>query len=210
MYAPALLFEETRSPSWPCSRTLLIKSSLCKSRATSSRIIISHGCTLVRAWSPTALSKSFIFLGLIKIGDEPFVIEYNCRMGDPETEVVIPRIKSDLLDLFEGVASQTLHQKTLEIDQRTATTVMLVSGGYPEAYEKNKTIKGLATVQNSIPFHAGTKQEGNDVLTAGGRVLALTSFGNSIQEALQHSFANAKKVNFEKKYYRKDIGFDLV
>jgi phosphoribosylamine--glycine ligase len=154
--------------------------------------------------------QGFIFIGLMNDNGNPSVVEYNVRMGDPETEVVIPRIKSDLLDLFEGVATRTLGEKTYEVDQRTATTVMLVSGGYPEAYEKGKVMTGFDTIENSIPFHAGTKQEGDDIVTSGGRVLALTSFGADIQEALSHSFANAEKVNFEKKNYRSDIGFDLV
>lgn len=154
--------------------------------------------------------KGFIFIGLMNDNGNPSVVEYNVRMGDPETEVVIPRIKSDLLDLFEGVANQTLHEKTFEVDVRTATTVMLVSGGYPEAYEKGKIMTGFDAIENSIPFHAGTKQEGDNVVTSGGRVLALTSFGDTIEEALNHSFANAEKINFEKKNYRKDIGFDLV
>ncbi|MGB0883071.1 MAG: phosphoribosylamine--glycine ligase [Vicingaceae bacterium] len=154
--------------------------------------------------------KGFIFIGLMNDNGNPSVVEYNVRMGDPETEVVIPRIKSDLLDLFEGVANQTLGEKTFEVDERTATTVMLVSGGYPEAYEKGKIMTGFESIENSIPFHAGTKQDGENVVTSGGRVLALTSFGNSIQEALAYSFKNAETVNFEKKNYRKDIGFDLV
>lgn len=154
--------------------------------------------------------KGFIFIGLMNHNGNPSVVEYNVRMGDPETEVVIPRIKSDLLDLFEGVMNQTLGEKTFEVDERTATTVMLVSGGYPEAYEKGKVMTGFDAVENSIPFHAGTKQDGDNIVTSGGRVLALTSFGSTIQEALSHSFANAENINFEKKNYRKDIGFDLV
>ena len=154
--------------------------------------------------------KGFIFIGLMNDNGNPSVVEYNVRMGDPETEVVIPRIKSDLLDLFEGVAKQTLHEKSFEVDERTATTVMLVSGGYPEAYEKGKVITGFDTVENGIAFHAGTKQDGANVVTSGGRVLALTSFGTTIQEALDHSFKNAENIKYEKKNYRKDIGFDLV
>ncbi|PCI98243.1 MAG: phosphoribosylamine--glycine ligase [Flavobacteriales bacterium] len=154
--------------------------------------------------------KGFIFIGLMNDNGNPSVVEYNVRMGDPETEVVIPRIKSDLLDLFEGVANQTLGEKTFEVDERTATTVMLVSGGYPEAYEKGKIMTGFDAIENSIAFHAGTKQDGDNVITAGGRVLALTSFGADIKEALQHSFKNAENIQFEKKNYRKDIGFDLV
>jgi len=154
--------------------------------------------------------KGFIFIGLMNDNGNPSVVEYNVRMGDPETEVVIPRIKSDLLDLFEGVGNQTLHEKSFEVDERTATTVMLVSGGYPEAYEKGKVMTGFNTIENSIPFHAGTKQDGENIVTSGGRVLALTSFGTDINDALQYSFANAKKIDFDKKYYRTDIGFDLV
>jgi phosphoribosylamine--glycine ligase len=154
--------------------------------------------------------KGFIFIGLMNHNGNPSVVEYNVRMGDPETEVVIPRIKSDLLDLFEGVANQTLHEKSFEVDQRTASTVMLVSGGYPEAYQKGKVITGFDAIQNGLVFHAGTKQDGAHVITSGGRVLALTSFGKTIQEALQHSFKNADAIQFEKKNYRKDIGFDLL
>ena len=154
--------------------------------------------------------RGFIFIGLMNDNGNPSVVEYNVRMGDPETEVVIPRIKSDLLDLFIGVGSQTLHEKSFEVDERTATTVMLVSGGYPEDYEKGKVMTGFDKVENSIAFHAGTKQQGNDVVTAGGRVLAITSFGTDIKDALSKSFANAEKINYTKKYYRKDIGFDLV
>lgn len=154
--------------------------------------------------------KGFIFIGLMNDNGSPSVVEYNVRMGDPETEVVIPRIKSDLLDLLEGVANQTLGEKTFEIDERTATTVMLVSGGYPEAYEKGKIMTGFDEVENSIAFHAGTKQEGDNIVTSGGRVLALTSFGSDIKDALSKSFTNAEKINFDKKYYRTDIGFDLI
>lgn len=154
--------------------------------------------------------KGFIFIGLMNDNGNPSVVEYNVRMGDPETEVVIPRIKSDLLDLFEGVANQTLHEKIVEVDERIATTVMLVAGGYPEDYNKGDVMTGFEQIKNSIAFHAGTKQEGNNIVTNGGRVLALTSFGKDIKEALSYSFANAEKINYSKKYYRKDIGFDLV
>lgn len=153
--------------------------------------------------------KGFIFIGLIKVNNEPLVIEYNVRMGDPETEAVLPRMKSDLLELFQAVGEEKLEEKTIELDPRYATTVMMVSGGYPEAYEKGKLMTGINEVEGSIVFHAGTKLEGEKVLTNGGRVMTLTSFGESINEALEKSFANAEKVNFEGKYYRKDIGFDL-
>ena len=153
--------------------------------------------------------KGFIFIGLIKVDNEPIVIEYNVRMGDPETEAVLPRIKSDLLELFQAVGEGKLDEKTLELDPRFATTVMMVSGGYPEAYEKGKVMSGIDTVKDSIVFHAGTKQVGTEVQTNGGRVMALTSFGDSINEALAKSFANAEKVDFDGKYYRTDIGFDL-
>lgn len=154
--------------------------------------------------------RGFIFIGLMNNKGEPSVIEYNCRMGDPETEVVIPRINSDLLDLLEGVATQTLHQKNYEVNPQTATTVVLVSGGYPEDYEKGKVVSGLEETQGSQVFHAGTKQDGNKVLTSGGRVFAVTSFGKSIEEAVKKSFTNAEKIKYDKKYYRKDIGKDLI
>jgi phosphoribosylamine--glycine ligase len=153
--------------------------------------------------------KGFIFIGLIKVKEEPLVIEYNVRMGDPETEVVLPRIQSDLLELFQAVGNGTLNQVQLKIDQRYATTIMLVSGGYPEAYEKGMEIKGIDTVGSSIPFHAGTKIENGKVLTNGGRVMALSSFGISMEEALTKSFKSAESVKFLNKYFRKDIGFDL-
>lgn len=153
--------------------------------------------------------KGFIFIGLIKVDDEPMVIEYNVRMGDPETEAVLPRIKSDLLELFQAVGNGKLAEKTLELDPRFATTVMMVSGGYPKAYEKGKNITGIKDVQDSIVFHAGTKIEGSEIHTSGGRVIALTSLGEKLNEALTNSFANADKIKFEGKYYRTDIGFDL-
>ena len=153
--------------------------------------------------------KGFIFIGLIKVDNEPMVIEYNVRMGDPETEAVIPRIKSDLLELFQAVGEGKLAENTLELDPRFATTVMMVSSGYPKAYEKGKNITGIEDVQNSIVFHAGTKIKGSEILTNGGRVLALTSLGEKMNEALKNSFANVDKIKFEGKYYRSDIGFDL-
>ena len=153
--------------------------------------------------------KGFIFIGLINVKGEPKVIEYNVRMGDPETEVVIPRIKSDLLNLLKGIGDGTFSEKDLEIREEVATTIMLVSGGYPEAYKKGKKITGIEKVSNSIVFHAGTKQEGEVVKTNGGRVIALTSFGENINDSLKKSFDSAEKIAFEGKYFRKDIGFDL-
>lgn len=154
--------------------------------------------------------KGFVFIGLIKVGDDPFVIEYNVRMGDPETEVVIPRLKSDLVELFTAVANQELDKVTLEIDERTAATIMVVSGGYPEDYGKGMVISGLDAVEGSIAFHAGTKLDSNNnVVTSGGRVIAVTSYGNDFDEAIKKSYQNIDKLNFDKMYYRKDIGFDL-
>ncbi|WP_282786459.1 phosphoribosylamine--glycine ligase [Flavobacterium croceum] len=154
--------------------------------------------------------KGFIFIGLIKVGNEPYVIEYNVRMGDPETEVVIPRIKTDLLDLFTAVAHQNLDSITLEIETKLAATVMVVSGGYPNEYQKDMLITGLENIENSIVFHAGTKASNQEIFTNGGRVLAVTSYGNSIEEATKKSYQNIEKLHFDKMYYRKDIGLDLL
>jgi phosphoribosylamine---glycine ligase len=155
--------------------------------------------------------KGFIFFGLINVDNEPYVIEYNCRMGDPEAEVVIPRIKSDLVDLLEHVANNTLHEATIEFDPRVAVSVMLVSKGYPEKYEKGKTIHGIGNAKNCVLFHAGTSTdiESNDIKTSGGRVIAITAFGTDMEAALQEAYENAEVIDFEGKYYRKDIGFDL-
>ena len=154
--------------------------------------------------------KGFIFIGLMNVKGDPFVIEYNVRMGDPETEVVIPRIKSDLLNLFKGIADGTFGEKDFYVDQDFAATVMLVSGGYPEAYQKGKVISGLDKVENGMVFHAGTKDDGDQIVTNGGRVLALTSFGRDIEDATSKALANAEKIEFEGKNYRKDIGLDLL
>lgn len=153
--------------------------------------------------------KGFIFIGLIKVGDDPKVIEYNVRLGDPETEVVIPRIKNDFLEVLQAVAEEKLDEIALELDNRTATTVMLVSGGYPEAYEKGKEISGFDKIQDSLVFHAGTKLEEGKVVTNGGRVMAITSFGDDYKQALKKTYQNIEKLHFDKMNYRKDIGFDL-
>ena len=154
--------------------------------------------------------QGFIFIGLINVKGEPIVIEYNVRMGDPETEVVIPRLKNDLVALFTAVANQKLDEIQLEIDSRSATTVMVVSGGYPEDYEKGKVISGLEKITDSIVFHAGTKSENGAVVSNGGRVLAVTSFGDDFQEAIKKSYQNINQLHFDTMYYRKDIGFDLL
>lgn len=153
--------------------------------------------------------KGFIFIGLMNVGGDPYVIEYNVRMGDPETEVVLPRIESDLVEIFDAVGTQSLDQKDFIVSDKTATTVMLVSGGYPESYEKGKLISGLDVVKDSLVFHAGTKLDGEDVVTSGGRVMAITSFGETIEEALVKSYDNIANIRFDKMNYRRDIGFDL-
>lgn len=153
--------------------------------------------------------KGFVFIGLINVKGEPMVIEYNVRMGDPETEVVMPRIKSDLVELFLAVANQNLNEVSLEIDSRSATTIMVVSGGYPEDFEKGKTITGIENVQDSIVFHAGTKLDNGNIVSNGGRVLAVTSYGNDFNEAIKKSYQSIEKLHFDKMYFRKDIGFDL-
>ncbi|HLV14579.1 MAG TPA: phosphoribosylamine--glycine ligase [Xanthomarina sp.] len=153
--------------------------------------------------------KGFVFIGLIKVGDDPKVIEYNVRMGDPETEVVLPRLKTDLVEIFQAIANKTLDKIEIEIDERAATTVMLVSGGYPEAYKKGMEITGLELVKGSIPFHAGAIKKDGKIITSGGRVMAITSFGDTYQEAIKKSYQNIEKLHFDKMNYRKDIGFDL-
>ncbi|RYJ39880.1 MULTISPECIES: phosphoribosylamine--glycine ligase [Flavobacterium] len=154
--------------------------------------------------------KGFVFIGLINVKGEPIVIEYNVRMGDPETEVVVPRLKSDLVELFLSVADQKLGDFNLEVDPRSATTVMVVSGGYPEDFEKGKVISGLENITDSIVFHAGTKLDNGNVVTNGGRVIAITSYGDDFQQAIKKSYQNIDKLSFDKMYFRKDIGFDLI
>lgn len=151
----------------------------------------------------------FVFIGLIRVDNEPYVIEYNCRMGDPETEVVFPRIQSDVIDLLEAASRGTLSEVQIDINPLSAATVMLVSGGYPEAYEKGKVISNIPTISNSIIFHAGTKMSNDDLVTNGGRVLAITSFGENYKLALDSTKRIAEDIQFEGKYYRSDIGFDL-
>jgi len=158
---------------------------------------------------PPKKKKNAPNVAMIKVNNEPLVIEYNVRMGDPGTEVVIPRIKSDLLDLFVATAEKKLDNFKLEIDNRSVASVMLVSGGYPEAYEKGKEISGIENVRKSIVFHAGTDVKDGKVVTNGGRVLAVTSFGKDFKEALNQSYQNIEKIKFDKMNFRKDIGFDL-
>lgn len=151
----------------------------------------------------------FVFIGLIKVGDDPKVIEYNVRMGDPETEVVLPRLKNDFVEILQAMGNGTLDKINIEIDQRAATTIMLVSGGYPEDYEKGKEITGINAIEGSIPFHAGAQLKDGKVVTSGGRVMAITSYGDTYQEAVKKSYQNIEKLHFDKMNYRKDIGFDL-
>jgi phosphoribosylamine--glycine ligase len=151
----------------------------------------------------------FVFIGLIKVGDDPKVIEYNVRMGDPETEVVLPRLKNDFVDILQAMANGTLDKINIEIDERAATTIMLVSGGYPEAYETDKEITGVNLIEDSIAFHAGAQLKDGKIVTSGGRVMAITSYGNTYKEAIKKSYQNIERLHFDKMYYRKDIGFDL-
>ncbi len=155
--------------------------------------------------------RGFIFFGLIKVGDEPLVIEYNCRMGDPEAESVIPRIKSDLVDTFEAVANKSLDTFKMEFDERHTAAIMLVSGGYPESYEKSKHISGIENLKDCILFHAGTSNDINtgEVKTSGGRVIAVCSYGNTMQESLDMAYEKANLIEYEGRYFRTDIGFDL-
>lgn len=154
--------------------------------------------------------RGFVFFGLINVKGDPYVIEYNCRMGDPETEVVIPRIKSDLLDLLEGVATKTLSERDIQFSEHCASTVMMVSGGYPAAYQKGKIIYGLNAVTDALVFHAGTTSDGPQVVTNGGRVLAVTSFGKTLEQALERSYAGIAKISYENAYFRRDIGKDVI
>jgi len=151
----------------------------------------------------------FVFFGLINVDGDPFVIEYNVRMGDPETEVVLPRLKSDLVEILAAAGNGNLKDITVEFNKDAVSTVMLVSGGYPEAYEKGKVITGFDNPENSVVFHAGTSIKEGKVVSAGGRVMAVSSYGKTIFEALEKSYKTAEKINFENMYYRKDLGFDL-
>ena len=153
--------------------------------------------------------KGFVFIGLINVKGEPIVIEYNVRMGDPETEVVIPRLESDLVELFQAVANEKLNEINLKVTDKSAATIMVVSGGYPEEYVNGKVISGIENVTDSIVFHAGTKKNGETIITNGGRVLAVTSLGENFEEAIKKSYQNIEKLHFDTMYFRKDIGFDL-
>jgi phosphoribosylamine--glycine ligase len=154
--------------------------------------------------------KGFLYFGLMNCNGDPYVVEYNVRMGDPEAEVVLPRIKSDILDLFSGVVEGNLENREIEIDNRAVTTVMLVSGGYPSSYEKGKIITGLEKAEENVVFHAGTKIYNNQILTNGGRVIAVSSYGGDIFEAMAKSYLGARQIEFEGKYFRQDLGHDLV
>lgn len=154
--------------------------------------------------------SGFIFFGLIAVKGDPYVIEYNCRLGDPETEVVLPRLKSDILELFDGIATDTLSERDVEIDLRTASTVMMVAGGYPESYEKGKEISMANTDEKSMVFHAGTTIKNNKVVSNGGRVIAVTSYGKNLETALKTSYENLQNISFDGAYYRKDIGQDVM
>ena len=154
--------------------------------------------------------SGFIFFGLIAVKGDPYVIEYNCRLGDPETEVVLPRLKSDILELFDGIATDTLSERDVEIDLRTASTVMMVAGGYPESYEKGKEISMANTDEKSMVFHAGTTIKNNKVVSNGGRVIAVTSYGKNLETALKTSYENLENISFDGAYYRKDIGQDVM
>ncbi|NNK87014.1 MAG: phosphoribosylamine--glycine ligase, partial [Flavobacteriaceae bacterium] len=154
--------------------------------------------------------KGFVFIGLIKVGPDPYVIEYNVRMGDPETEVVLPRLKNDLMELFLALNDGSLQDQKIEVDTRAAATIMLVSGGYPEQYEKGKIITGLDEHTDALKFHAGAAiSENNNIVTSGGRVMAITSYGDTHDDAIRNSYQAIDQIRFEGMYFRKDIGFDL-
>jgi len=154
--------------------------------------------------------RGFIFFGLIKVGNNPFVIEYNCRLGDPETQVILPRLKSDLLDLFEGLVSSTLSERDVVFDPRSVATVVMASDGYPQKYRKGKTITGLENANLNLVFHAGTSRTDNNIVTAGGRVLAVSAYGQTLQQAVEHAYQDVQKIHFNKAYFRKDIGKDVL